>query len=46
MPTTLKFYDVRVRKSFTTDNYVIRKTKNGRKQAVGTKGNLKGYRFI
>lgn len=42
----LKFYDVRTKTSFTTDKYTIRKTKNGRKQAVAKKGNLVGYRFV
>ena len=48
MAQELKFYNVVTRKSFTTTNYTIRRTKNGRKQAVGTdpKHGNKAYRFV
>jgi hypothetical protein len=42
----LKFYDLRARKSFETDKYVL-KTKNGRKFAVAkTVSGKESYRIV
>lgn len=46
MATKIKFYDVVDRKSVTTSDYDVRRTKNDRLQAIASHKGRKLYRFL